>query len=334
MVGGYYTQYLSTILKGPWATSIKERIEARKTINNLRVADKKIYDELPQLVEKEHRVTKASKEEDKVIKELKMAAAKGYSLAFNVSTMDIQILEAVDSLIEVMKKIHAFGANAPRGSVLHDRIEKLSQLFVQLMQRAIKKAKDEERWEYKYVMIIVDQSANKNHEQFMNAVRVMFQKLDRQSRLAKFAIRADIGRERHYYFGIVKLTERCKALLKEVEKDLKKNRREAIERVIRDFEIIIQESAFDVEKAFYHAYLIKKRDFLLILKLIANIEVLKGMNRKWLMRHFMPSEMTQKKNIKLSEIEGKVAKEFHTIAQALRISMVRIERLNAQVAQV
>ncbi len=331
---GYYTEYLSTILKGPFATSIKERIEARKLINNLSTSDKKIYDLLPELVDKKHKVTKAGKEEDKVIKELKIAAAKGYSLAFNVSTMDMQVLEATDSLIQVMSKIHQLGKSAAAGSVLHERIEKLSQLFVQLMQKAMKKSREEERWEYKYVMVIVNQSARKNHVQFMNAVRTMFQDLKRQSRLAKFAIRADIGKERHYYFGIVKLTEKCKTLLKEVEKELKRNHREGLERLIHNFESIIQESAFDVEKAFYEAYLIKKRDFLLMLKLLVNIEVLKGMNRKWVLMHFMPSELVRRKEIQLDEIEDKVAKEFHTIAQALRISMVRIERLNATVARV
>lgn len=331
---GYYTQYLSTVLKGPWATSIKERLEARKAINNLSASDKKIYDILPQLVEKEHKVTKAGKEEDKVIKELKVAAAKGYALAFNVSTMDIQILEAVDNLVQVISKIHELGKNAPAGSVLHDRIEKLSQLFVQRMQKAIKKAEQEERWEYKYVAIIVNQSARKNHVQFMNAVRVMFQDLRRQSRLAKFAIRADIRRERYYYFGIKKLAEKCRNLLETTQKQLKKNRTEGINRLLLEFENIIQESAVDIEKAFYEAYLIKKRDFLLVLKLMVNIETLKGMNKKWVVMHFMPSELVRKKEIALDEIEEKISKEFHTIAQALRISMVRLQRLEIGIQRV
>lgn len=331
---GYYTQYLSTILKGPWATSIKERIEARKAINNLRASDKILYEILPQLVQKEHKVTKAGKEEDKVIKELKVAAAKGYALAFNVSTMDMKILEAVDSLLQIISKIHELGKNAPAGSFLHDRIEKLSQLFVQLMQKAIKKAEQEERWEYKYIMIIVNQSVRKDHIQFMNAVRVMFQDLKRQSRLAKFAIRGSIRRERYYYFGIETLTKKCRNLLETAQKQLKKNRKEGIEKLIFEFEKIIQESAVDIEKVFYEAYLIKKRDFLLILKLIVNIEALKSMNRRWMIVHFMPSELVRRKKITLDELEYKIAKDFHTIAQALRISMVQLERLEVKVRSV
>ena len=112
------------------------------------------------------------------------------------------------------------------------------------------------------------------------------------------------------------------------------NRGHATFRLITELGLLIKESSADIEKSFYEAYLIKKRDFLLMLKLLVNIEVLKGMNKKWVLMHFMPSEMVGRKEVQLDEIEDKVAKEFHTIAQALRISMVRIERLDAKIAQV
>ncbi len=333
---GFYTQYLSTILKGKWTTSIKERIEARRAIYNLSEADKKIYQKLPELVDKEHRVTAANKDEDKVIKALKKAAANSYALAFNVSTMDMAILEAVDGLIKVISKIHELGKTL-KGSDIEKKIEQLSQLFVQLMQKAIKKAKQEERWEYKYVEIIVNEAIpGRNHKQLMSVVRTMFQTLGRQSRLAKFPIRMEIGRERRDIIGINRLTTQCKNLLETIPKNLKsrKHHENALYRLVSELEQIIQEGAKYVEDAFYEAYLIKKRDFMLILKIIVNVEVLRGMNRKWVMMHFMPSELVKRKNIQLDEIEEKISKEFHTIAQALRISMVQIERLDAEVARV
>ena len=122
---GYYTKYLSTLLRGPWATTIKERFESRRAINNLRASDKKLYKELPKLVEQEHKVTKALKEEDKVIRELKEAAADGYALAFNVSTMDMKILEAVNKLIEVWTRIHALTRNVPSKDNLSQELERL-----------------------------------------------------------------------------------------------------------------------------------------------------------------------------------------------------------------
>ncbi|MBI2653684.1 hypothetical protein HYX02_02620 [Candidatus Woesearchaeota archaeon] len=334
---GYYTQYLSTILKGPWATSIKERIEARRAISNLAASDKKIYKQLPELVEKGHRVTTADKVANKVILELKKAAANTYALAFNEATLDMQILEASDNLIQVMSRVHQLGESVVSGTEDKRKIEELSRLFVVLIQNAIKKAKKEERWEYKYIMLIVNQAKpGRNHEEFMTIVRTMFQDLQRQSRLAKFAIRMEIGRELRDIRRIQMLANRCKLLLQKTEQAFKskgpEKHRQALDALIPELESIIKESAKDIEDAFYEAYLIKKRDFLLILKLMVNIEVLKGMNRRWVHIHFMPQELVRRKEIKLNEIQKKISKDFHTIAQALRISMVSLERLGHKAA--
>lgn len=328
---GYYAEYWSTLLKGPWATTIKERWEARKAINNLKASDKTLYKKLPELVEKEHKVTAALKEEDKVIKQLKISAAKGYALAFNVSTMDMKVLEAVNKLIAVWGMIHAKTRNLPTNDSMSQEIERLSRHYVELLHKAIKKAEDEEREEYKDIMIIVNESDKQDHSQFMQAMRLRFQTLESQSMLAKLAIRLDIRRERSFIARIEALTKRCERLLQETQLALRTPKLGGHTfKLIAELGSILKESNEDIQKAFYHAHLIKKRDFLLVLKVIMNTEVLKQLNRKWLIAHFMPGSPVKQKEIEIDKIEDSIAKDFHSIAQALRISLKGLRDLESK----
>jgi len=335
---GFYTEYWSTLLKGTWATGIKERFEARRTIKYLGASDKKLYTELPKLVEKEHKVTKALSEEEKVIRELKEAAANGYSLAFNVSTMDMKILEAVKNLTEAwdrIRKIIAMSSGEDKGEV-ERRFEQLNQLFITLLYKAIKKAEDEERQEYKDIMVVTDESEKKDHWQFMQSVRLRFQSLESQSMLAKLPIRTEIRREKKFIDGLNVLWRRLDELVKSTSRASKKPshgwRPEKI-KLINTLESIVKESAEDIQQAFYEAYLIKKRDFLLILKVIVNLEVLKQLNRKWVIKHFMPDLPAKEKEVSINIIIKKIAKEFHTIAQALRISLKVLQDLEGKLAK-
>ena len=333
---GYYTEYFSTLMRGPWATTIKERFEARRAINDLRQSDKKLYKELPELVEKEHKVSKAINEEDKVIRQLKEAAAKGYSLAFHVSTMDMKILEAVVKLIDTWDRIRKIIATLPSDenkSEVDKRFEQLNQLFISLLYKALKKAEEEERQEYKDILIIVNESGNKDHEQFMEPIRLRFQSLESQSMLAKLAIRTEIAKERRLIAALVALVSKLDQLVASTGRAFKKPhygwRPKKIE-LIGQLESIVKDSAKDIEQAFYQAYLIKKRDFLLILKVIVNLEVLNQLNRKWVVTHFMPELPMKEKEVKIANIVKHIAKDFHTIAQALRISMKALQDLEGK----
>lgn len=331
---GYYTEYLSTVFKGPFATAVKERFESRRAIRNLRASDKKLYKDLPRLVEKEHRVTKAISEEDRVIKELKIAAANGYALAFNASTMDRNILEAINNLIDAWNKAHELSARTTNAEFKH-KIEEISRIFVTLMQKAVYKAEKEEREEYKDVMIITDESEKKNHEQFMQAVRLRFQSTESQSLLAKFAIRAEIRAERRFLEGIKKIATKCEQLAQKIGAQLRSKKTDEVSsmRLLSQFEAFAKESEYDIGQAFYEAYLIKKRDFLLMMKVIVNTNVLKQLNRKWIAMHFMPEVPVREREANIDAIEDKIGKEFHTIAQALRISISGIQKVKAKLAR-
>ena len=71
---GFYTKYFSTLLKGIRVTALKERIEVRKVINNLKKADHTLYKSLFEDVDKKHKVSHAIQEEERIIQELKKSS--------------------------------------------------------------------------------------------------------------------------------------------------------------------------------------------------------------------------------------------------------------------
>ena len=327
----YYTQYWSTILKSPWATAIKERFEARNMINNLKAADRITYKELPRLIEQEHMVTRADKEEDRLIKELNTAAAKGYSLAFNDATMDMAILKCINSLIDAWHHIDQ-AIKKSNSKAYEVRMQKLDEFFTALLYKAIEQAENEERGSMKDVMILVNQSEKSEHRQFMEIVRDKFKTLEKQSSLAKLAISMDIRREQRFFKAIKVVTYECKKVTKRMQREgLKPN---SMDNYFRQFESFINQSANSIKQVFYYAHLIKKRDFLLMLQIIVNIDVLSQLNRKWASMHFMPEAFVQKKELSLKKIEESISKKFHTIAQALRISISGLEGVESSLKKV
>src|SRR3989344_1018561 len=102
---GFWTEYFSTLLKGLRITALKQRIEIRRVVDNIRKADHLLYKSLWEDVEKQHKVTKALKEEKILIKELKKSSENAYSLVFNLSTEDITLLKAVE---DILKELESF----------------------------------------------------------------------------------------------------------------------------------------------------------------------------------------------------------------------------------
>ena len=132
---GYYTQYFSTLFKGLRMTALKERIEVRRVVNNLKKADYVLYKSLFAEVEKDHRVTKAIKDEGKLLKELKKSAENAYSLIFNLSTEDIQLLDTVE---KILKELETFSREMPQ----NPQLKKVEREFALAIFGALKKAEN------------------------------------------------------------------------------------------------------------------------------------------------------------------------------------------------
>jgi len=317
---GFYTEYFSTLLKGIRITALKERIEVRKVINNIRIADHILYKSLWEDVEKEHKVTRAIREEEKLIEELKKSAENAYSLSFNLSTEDVQLLQTVE---DILKELEAFSK-----SVSHPQLKKVEREFALTILQALKKAESEEREGFKQVMTIINEAEEKNRNKFMANIRLAFQEEEQQTILANFAARAEIRKIKVDILKLQGIPIKIKALRRRLTE--KKKEKDGIEKVIGELYGTIQEIKKDCNEAFKEMFYIKKRIGLITLKILLDLNNLRTYNEQWIGKKFMPQEPIEEKNKEIDKTESKISQGFHTIAQAFRIIITKVQKLEKE----
>lgn len=318
---GYYTAYFSTLLKGLRATALKERFEVRRTINSLKRADHILYKSLWRDVEEKHKVTKAIKEEENLIGQLRKSAENSYLLMFNLSTEDIQLLKAIEN---ILKELEEFSKSIVTSNAQLIKVER--DLALTIFQ-ALDNAEKEERNEFKQVMLIINEAEEKDKNKFMAKIRLAFQKETAQTMLAKFAARAEIRKTK---VDILRLQE-IPVEIKDIKtRFAKKGKKYGVEKLIGELYGTIQEVKKYCNEAFTEMFYIKKRVTLLTLKILLDLNNLKAYNEKWVGKHFMPQEPIVKKNEEIDKIEDEVSKDFHTIAQAFRIIIAKVQKLKKE----
>ena len=286
-------------------TSWKERFESRKLVFLLKREDYDLYKKIKEKVA-EHRVTSALEDLNKLIKEVQQSAEYAEKLLFNALTVDNQILKNERLIIEHLKELSkAVGKN----KVLKD----LERELALSIYEGTKLAEAQDREEYKLILLILDESEN-SHKGFMEAIRLRFQKEITQTTLARFAIRMEINREKKdikvlekVAIDIKKLTDTIKYARKK-EEDLKGE-------LEKDY-IRVRDALKD---AFYNSYMIKKRDIMMILKILFNLNNLRKFLIIWSEEHNLPRSNVQSLLNDIEKIESWIAKNMRPIAQGMRI---------------
>ena len=320
-MAGFYTEYFSTLLKGLGATAFKERREISRVINNLRKADHLLYRSIFENVEEKHRVTRALREEEKLIGELKKSAENSYLLVFNVSTEELTLLGEIKKILERLEAMSKSIAALPDSST-KQRLRKLERNFALAIFEALRKGESEGRDEYRQIELIINEAEEEDSGKFMAGIRLAFQKETSQTVLAKFAARSSIRKAKLDIQTLMKLSGK----LDDIKRKLG-TKKPVDERILNEILAIGQEIKRDCVNAFYELFLILRRASLIVLKLLLDLNNLKQFNEKWVERKFMPKQQVEEKNSKIDEVEGKVAEHFHTIAQAFRIIISKIQQL-------
>jgi hypothetical protein len=316
----------TVLLKNNFALSTKMMWESRSMLRNLNKADKKLYTELPLLVEKEHRVTKAITEEEKLVRSLAKASAKGYLIAFNESMMEENLLGAVHSFNQSWLEVRNI-SNSKAISNIDDKrhLKALTRGVGVSFINAAEKAKKEETEEGKKVMALVNLAEDSTAAQFVSNLQTAMKRDQGIARwLMRRAMRKDIKQEKTFINRIESLAKKTK---QEVE-ILKEGKN--VSRAIEQLSAIAAEGGQDIEKAFFAAYQIKKRDFFLMLMVLYDDQVLTSLNKEWLVKHFMPQSSIQHTQVEIAELKKKVSEQFHTISQSLLITQKKIQREEAQ----
>ena len=77
-------------------------------------------------------------------------------------------------------------------------------------------------------------------------------------------------------------------------------------------------------------FYIKKRVSLLTLKILLDLNNLRVYNGQWAGKHFMPQEPIKGKNEEIAKVENEISKHFHIIAQAFRIIISKVQKLEKE----
>ena len=168
-----------------------------------------------------------------------------------------------------------------------------------------------------------------HHKNFLEAIRLRFQKEDVQTILARFAIRMEISREKSdikilqsVAYDIKKLTNKIKSMNKKDE-----------EKVRRDLESEYLKVRDALKDAFYQSYMIKKRDTMMVLKILYNLNNLREFLTKWAKDHNLPMSSVKNLQDEIFKIEKSIAKEFQVIAQGMRIIIAEIQWIEKETLQ-
>lgn len=317
---GFYTKYFSTIFKGLAMTSWKERIEARRLIRSLKREDNLLYKKIVKKVG-EHRVTSALEDLKAIIKELRKSAENAEKLLFNQITVDQQIMKAEKDVLQALKNLSA-------GTGSNTLLHKLERELALSVYEGTKTAEAQDREEYKQIMLIISE-ADKHHKQFMEAIKLRFQKEEGQTIFARFAIRAEISRERNDIQMLQKIAKDIKSLAAKIKTMSKKEEDQIVKSLEKDY-LQIRESLKD---AFYQSYMIKKRDTMMVLKILFNLNNLREFLIRWADEHNLPLKNVQDVLDNIFSIETKIAKEFQSIAQGMRIIITGIQWIEKETIQ-
>lgn len=314
---GFYTEYFSTLFKGIRITALKERVEIRRVINGLRKSDHILYKSLWEDVEKMHMVTHAIKEEEKLLGALKKSSENAYSLVFNLSTEEKQLLQAIGQILKELEEFsHGIDVSNPQLKQLE------RELSVTIFQ-ALNEAEKEIRKEYRQVELVINESKEKNTNLFMANIRLAFQTEQRQTLLAKFAARSEIRKSKTDILLLQKISSHIRAVrIAIVGKD-----KGHVDASIRGLRGTIQEIKVASRDAFHELYYLQMRAILLTLKILFDLNSLKNYNARWGKAHFMPAKLVDDKAKEINKIEDGISKHFHTIAQAFRIIISKIKEL-------
>lgn len=312
---GFYTKYFSTLLKNIRATAFKEKWESRKIVNKLKDSDHRLYKSLFDEVEKTHQVSKAIREEDKLLKSLQIAAENADKLMFNAATEEITLLKTVE---EILKELESF-SKAVKGN---GEIKKLELELLQQILLAMQKAEEDDQKEFKQVRTIINLSEGREVGQFMQELRLRFQRKDVQTVLAKFALRHEARKALTDILALRRIPTKIKLLTARLnEKNVK------MKAIMEELYVLIREIKKYLNDAFYELFLIMRRDTLFMLKILYDLHNLFEFNLKWAGKSYMPPNAVSEKNRKITEINHKIASDFHTFAQAFNIILKKMEEL-------
>ena len=304
---------LASYFKGFLA--LEERVEGRRAYYYM-LAEQKDKTKIQSLVA-EHKVTKATHKYSAWHHKISKAVDNEIKLGMSQIFQYFHILKITNHMVEVLEKF--LSHSKQRGDVFKGRLDAVAQHMTQKMAAAVKQA---EAWggeDMRTAMAVINKAAEKSQANFLTNIRMAFKEenLSTLSSLAgRTALRINIRKELADEKRLDALSKQLERLDKKLQTDRSgKN----YDRMLGEFERILFEEEHDIEEMFKAAHLIMKRDLILMIMVLVDINVMEQLGNKWVQVHFMPEKPIEKEEMSLKQLEKKISEKAHGLANGLGV---------------
>lgn len=301
MAEGWLTHFWSKLIKLPFFLRGQMRRRERKIVRILHHMKFYIYDKIPREVLKEHRVTKAIKDQLKVNKEAKKLQKAEFQLGFDEEVEETLTLREIKEIEKTLLE-HEW-RHGPTG---------YEQDFGKKIAVILNGENTEERKIYfTYLEPIIKVAEKKgDYKALMEEIRLLG--TTQTNIFASLAMRLDI---RSASKGITRLRKDKKALRKALEKwDKAKDKQAALVHL----ENVLKQVEIDTEATLHSDALVAKRDFLLVILTLKYIDDDEESMREYYSEHVMPKIPEEEEITNFEELKKKFAEDMHVLAQGMR----------------
>ena len=299
---GWLTAFWSKIIKFPFVLRYQMRGKGKKVFHLLRHMRFLIYEKIPQEVLKEHKVTQALKDQQKLGKDAKKVVKAEYDLAF-----DAQIEEAIS-----LKELQQIENRILEHERLHGPIG-YEEEFGRKIATILEKAHGEDKKVYLGYLepIIKVAERSSDYRTLMGQIRTLGpSQLHALSALAlRLEIRTASKELRHIKRDKNKIQDALYTW------DRVKNNKQLAELHLKTAMAEIEK---DIEAELHNDTLIAKRDFLLTLLTLQYFDENEIEMQNYYHKHLMPQIPETERIKSLEEAKKELADHAHVLAQGLR----------------
>lgn len=311
---GYLTEKLTTVFKGPWMMYWKERGEGKKAVRWMILLRKLVFETIPEEVAKEHDITQAIKDQNKVEKIAKEIDKKTYMLAFNV---EVEMEKAWEIFIQTENEWGRFIEEAKeRDKNTAELIAKIDQDYqTKLIQLSDKQGSLERDAYLRFVEPVIKEAEFEGAKRVM-MVRVaqLFKTKEDISRFAALAIRWGARAVRRNLKGLQKDSKG----LRNIFLRIRKAKGREVRKLVNSLKVMDDAMVVHAEKEFSNTYLLLKRDLLLDMILLGILNEENEEMKRFVKENLMPRAPELENMGDIKKIKEEIAYHCHILAQGLR----------------
>ncbi len=299
---GWLTRWWSKLIKIPFFLRGQMRRRDRKIVRTLHRMKSYIYDKIPQEVLKDHRVTRAMKDQLKVTKEAKVLEKAEFDLGFDEEVEEILTLKEIREIERAILEHEE--QHGPTG---HE------EEFGRKVAAILSGTEAEDRKSYfTYLEPIIKIAEKKgDYRALMEKIRLLG--TTQINLFAVVAMRLDI---RSASRGISRLRHDKKVIKSALSKwDAVKDQKQKAGTQIKN---ALAQAEIDMEATLHSDTLVAKRDFLLTILTLKYIDDDEEVMMEYYTQHVMPQLPEQERITDLEVLKKKFASDMHVLGQGMR----------------